>query len=150
MPSHAVGRRVHDSLEEERRSLSRAEQLLKSRGGNLPKVTMEVEGHQVELPGSAVQHLRRLVSRLARGQEVAVFTPQESLTTQEAAEILHVSRPYLIGLLDKGLIPYYRLRSHRRIRLEDLLAFRERFDAERHAALDELSRLSQEAGLYDE
>ncbi len=75
---------------------------------------------------------------------------QESLTTQEAADLLHVSRPYLIGLLDKGLIPYYRLRSHRRIRLEDLLAFREKFDAERHAALDELSRLSQEAGLYDE
>lgn len=150
MPSHAVSRRVHDSVEEERRSLSRAEQLLKSRGGNLPKVTMEVEGQQVELPGSAVQHLRRLVSRLARGQEVAVFTPQESLTTQEAAELLHVSRPYLIGLLDKGLIPYYRLRSHRRIRLEDLLAFRKRFDAERHAALDELRRLSQEAGLYNE
>ena len=73
-----------------------------------------------------------------------------TLTTQEVADSLHVSRPYLISLLDKGLIPYYRLKSHRRIHLEDLLAFRDEFDAERQKTLSELTRLSQEAGLYDE
>lgn len=150
MPARATSKHPPESAEDERRDLSRAEQLLKDRGGTLPRVTMDVEGQRVELPDSAILHLRRLISRLARGQEVAVYTPQESLTTQEAADLLHVSRPYLIGVLDRGLIPYHRLKSHRRIRLEDLQAFREKLDAERQEALDEMTRLSQEAGLYDE
>jgi len=145
-----VEKQVISDAERERRALSKAERLLRGRGKSAPRVSLSVQGQQVELPASVVNQLRRVISRLAQGREVAVFSPQETITTQEAADLLHVSRPFLIGLLDKGKIPFHRLGTHRRIRLEDLLAFRERFDAERKAALDRLAQLSQEAGLYDD
>ena len=71
------------------------------------------------------------------------------LTTQEAADYLGVSRPYFISLLDEGVIPYQRLRSHRRILLSDVEAYRQRRDAERRELLAEMTRESFRLGFYD-
>jgi excisionase family DNA binding protein len=70
------------------------------------------------------------------------------LTTQQACDLLNVSHPYLIRLLDQGAIPHTRTGAHRRIRAADVLAYMRRRDAERGEALDALSRMSQEFGLY--
>jgi excisionase family DNA binding protein len=78
-----------------------------------------------------------------RGQVVA-----SRLTTQQAADFLNVSRPYLIGLLEADEIPYRRVGTHRRIRFEDLREYRRRDDLKRLQAADELTQLSQELGLY--
>jgi excisionase family DNA binding protein len=70
------------------------------------------------------------------------------LTTQQAADFLNVSRPYLIGLLEASEIPYRMVGIHRRIRFEDLREYRRRDDLKRHQTADELTQLSEEPGLY--
>jgi excisionase family DNA binding protein len=101
-------------------------------------------GERTELPSSAVEALKLVIDALARGQSVTLVPHDKDLTSQEAADTLRVSRPHLIKLLDRGEIPFHRVGTHRRIRLEDVFAYRERRDAERAAALTELIRLSEE------
>ena len=81
---------------------------------------------------------------MAAGQTMTLMPHGKELTTQEAAEILHVSRPHLIRLLDDGRIPFHRTGTHRRILIQDVLAFREQRAAERRHHLDTLSALSRE------
>jgi excisionase family DNA binding protein len=92
----------------------------------------------------ALEGLRKVVEAMSRGESVTVIPHDKQLTSQEAAEILSVSRPHLIELLDRGELPFHRVGTHRRIKIEDALAYRERRDAERRAALAELTRLSEE------
>jgi excisionase family DNA binding protein len=109
-----------------------------------PYVVVGADGHHVELPASALEALRKVVEAMSRGESVTVIPHDKQLTSQEAAEILSVSRPHLIKLLDRGELPFHRVGTHRRIKIEDVLAYRDRRDAERDAALRELTRLSEE------
>jgi excisionase family DNA binding protein len=102
------------------------------------------DGERIELPPSAVEALKAVIDALMRGQSVTLISQDKELTSQGAADMLHVSRPHLIKLLDRGEIPFHLVGTHRRIRLEDVLAYQERRDAERDAALRELTRLSEE------
>lgn len=112
-------------------------------------ITLAGEGSEkVELDKQSVGLLQRFFSLLAAGDPLAIVPMSRQLTTQEAANILHVSRPYLIKLLEKGEIPYTRTGKHRRIRLDDLMAFRRKFDAKRMEAINHITQLSQELGVY--
>jgi excisionase family DNA binding protein len=91
---------------------------------------------RVELPAEVYQVLRQVVEALQEGLAVTVAPQTVKLTTQQAAELLGVSRPTVIKLLDENKIPFDRVGSHRRILLRDLLAYRERRRAEQYAALD--------------
>jgi excisionase family DNA binding protein len=73
----------------------------------------------------------------------------KEVTTQQAADLLNVSRQYLVRLLDEGRIPFRKTGKHRRLRIEDVLAFKEERDKNRRAGLRELSRLTQDFGGYD-
>ena len=87
------------------------------------------------------------MGELARGKSVSLIPMEAELTTNEAARQLKVSRPFLIGLLEKGEIPYRMVGTHRRIRFRDLCAYKEQNDRKRVDALEELSALDQEYGL---
>lgn len=99
------------------------------------------------VPRGAVELLARVLAHMAAGQGVSVVPAHAELTTQQGADLLNVSRPFLIGLLDAGEIEYRKVGKHRRIKAQSLLAYMARDDQERRETADELTRLNQEMGL---
>jgi excisionase family DNA binding protein len=105
------------------------------------------DGHQLEIPNSIYRVLVAAVAAMAQGNAVSIVPVHHELTTQQAAELLGVSRPHLVKLVDAGEIPHHKTGSHRRIYFEDLMRYRDARDAQRAAALRELTRKSAEYGL---
>jgi excisionase family DNA binding protein len=108
------------------------------------------QGSEIRLPHSILKVLVEVVHEMARGNAVRVMPIHAELTTQQAAELLNVSRPFLVSLLEQGEIKYRKVGTHRRILLEDLLVYKDRRDRERLSALDELAKEDQRLGLYEE
>ncbi len=107
------------------------------------------EGETVEIPESIRPTIRQLAQFAAENKAIFLTAVDKALTTQQAADILNVSRPYLIKLLDEGAIPYTVVGSHRRIQYDDLMAFHAVWYAERKQILAELTRQGEEMGGYD-
>jgi excisionase family DNA binding protein len=99
------------------------------------------------LPRGAVELLARILAHMAAGQAVSVVPSHAELTTQQAADLLNVSRPFLIGLLDAEQIEYRRVGKHRRVRADSLMDYKRKDDQHRRDVADELTGLSQEMGL---
>ena len=106
-------------------------------------------GEELPFPRPLQALLLQGMEAFLNGGAVVAVRLDEELTSNEAARFLNVSRPYLYRLLDEGKIPHTMIGSHRRIKFVDLLAFRQQRDTECAAALADLTRLSQEAGLYE-
>ncbi len=104
-------------------------------------------GAEITLPAAAFQMLQGVLSEMAQGHAVALLPLQAELTTQQAADLLRVSRPYLIGLLEDGKIPFRLVGQHRRVRLDDLLAYKRKDDEGRRRVADELTADAQELGM---
>ena len=102
-----------------------------------------------ELPARLARFVLEALSQIAQGNAIRLIQIRRELTTHEAADLLNVSRTYLIGLLDKGEIPYRLVGSHRRIGLVDLLAYREKNDRRRKEALASIAAEAQELKLYE-
>lgn len=101
----------------------------------------------VVVPREVAEVLARVLAHMAAGEGVTVLPAHAELTTQQAADLLNVSRPYLIKLLDNEAIAYRTVGTHRRISLDALLAYKRDDEQKRRKAADELSALSQELGL---
>jgi len=101
----------------------------------------------VKLPAPAVGLLLRILEEMARGNAVTIIPVHAELTTQEAADMLNISRPSLIQLLEDGKIEYRRVGTHRRVRFEALMKYKRKAYEERRAVLDELAAYDQELGI---
>jgi excisionase family DNA binding protein len=101
----------------------------------------------LQLPAPAVKMLVRILEEMARGNAVTLIPVHAELTTQEAADMLNISRPSLIQLLDEGKIEYRKVGTHRRVRFDALMAYKRQADTERRAALAELAAYDQEIGI---
>lgn len=116
-------------------------------GPSQVRLSVEDDGEELVVPRSAVELLARILAHMAAGHGVSVVPTHAELTTQQAADLLNVSRPHLIGLLDAGEIDYRKVGKHRRIKVSSLLEYMRADDHRRRAAADELSTLTQEMGL---
>lgn len=109
-----------------------------------------VSGEPIPVPESLFVVMARAVEFMARGDAVNVVPTGQELTTQQAADILNVSRQYVVRLVNEGRIPCTKTGAHRRLRVEDVLAFKAQRDRERGAGLDALTQLTEELGGYGE
>lgn len=100
----------------------------------------------LELPEPVVQMLLKILVHVAKGEAVAIVPSNKVLSTNEAADILNVSRPFLIGLLESGKIDHHMVGTHRRVLFRDLMDYKRKMHQERMNALDEMAELSQELG----
>lgn len=139
-------KRETELARQSRRSL--AEALRKSRSAESVRLASNGgEEEAVEVPASALRLLVSILNEMAEGRSVAIAPFEAEITTQEAADLLNVSRPFLVGLLEAGEIPFRKVGSRRRVRLKDVLAYKRRTDKRRAATLDELVREAQRLGL---
>lgn len=105
------------------------------------------QAHQVELPTSALRLLVDILSELAEGNAVKVVPIHAELTTQEAADMLNVSRPHLVKLLENGALAFHKTGKHRRIRFADLMVFKTEQDRASAQAMEALAKQAQELQL---
>ena len=114
------------------------------------EVDVTIHGHTrvVRLPRGLGEVLRQILASAAAGRPVAVMPAHAELTTQQAADMLNVSRPYLIKLVDDGLIEYRKVGTHRRVQASSVRDYQRQMELDSKKAADELTQVTEELGLY--
>lgn len=111
------------------------------------KLRVEDGVGELTVPRAAVEMLARILAHMGAGQSVSIVPANAELTTQQAADLLNVSRPFLIGLLQAGEIEYRTVGAHRRVKMPSLMDYLRRDNETRRSAADEITKMSQELGL---
>ncbi|HML13861.1 MAG TPA: helix-turn-helix domain-containing protein [Xanthobacteraceae bacterium] len=129
--------------QEESELATRASQVLAPKAQEELKIKLD-DGTELTLPKAATRLLHHILTQMSLGNAVTLFPIHAELTTQEAADYLNVSRPFLIKLLETNRIPFHMVGTHRRVKFTELEAFRRKSEQERRAAMQELVDQAQE------
>lgn len=142
---------VADDVAATSRRLDTLLQAVQGEPGAVEAVELEAtagnETLKLRVPFGALELLRDLLHEMGKGNAVTVLPHHAELTTQEAADLLNVSRPFVVKLIDEGKLPARKVGTHRRIRLEDVMDYQRADDEQRRKLADELTREAQEMGL---
>ena len=111
------------------------------------KIRIQESGTDITIPRKALKLLQFILSSMAQGKAVSLIPSDSEVTTQQAADMLNVSRPHLVKLLEQGALPFKKVGSHRRILLEDLLAYETKQTKQREHQLQLLADQAQELNL---
>ena len=111
---------------------------------------LTINGETIDLPPAVAEALLQVVDAMRRGLAVTVAPQDQRLTTQEAADMLGISRPTLVRMLEAGEIPFEKVRRHRRLFLTDVLEFRDRQRRAANEALSDMVADAQAMGAYDD
>ena len=114
-----------------------------------PEIEIEETEEKIRIPISALKFLARILKEISQGNPVSIVPIATEITTQAAAELLGCSRPHIVKLLESGKIPFNKVGKHRRIRYEDLVAYKKEMKALQRQKIQELMELDEDTGLYD-
>jgi excisionase family DNA binding protein len=140
---------TRDTAEQAKTAARELARFTTKRAPKVLAVKAEVGGREVsvDLPKEAIELLVEILGQMANGNAVTIVPVNAELTTQQAAEMLNVSRPFLVGLLVEGKIPHRLVGTHRRVRVADLLAYKQQDDELRKAVQAELTAEAEKLGL---
>lgn len=119
-------------------------------GGAGLKICDEAGKHEIELPAAIFKTLLKVLTEIGNGNTVAVIPVHSELTTSQAADLLNMSRPHLVKLIDEGALKCRMVGTHRKLYARDVLAYKDRMSHKRRTALSEMTALDEELGLYDD
>lgn len=143
---------IHEPIvarEDERREILSFERSLDLHRPGRPRL-VGADGQSMTLPDPLYRVLVEAARQLGDGNGVSILPYSHELTTQQAADLLNVSRPHLVSLLEGGVISFHKVGTHRRVYLKDLLEYKHRRDANRGSALQAMVDEAQETAIYDE
>ncbi len=114
-----------------------------------PKIEIEETKEKIKIPFRALQLLGDILKAMSEGKPISIVPVATEVTTQKAAELLGCSRPHLVKLLENGDIDYIKIGKHRRIKFEDVLAYKQKMKVQQKKHLIEIMNFDEEMGLYD-
>ncbi len=131
-------------------SLSRFTAALPGKQTHQVQLRLQASEEAIAVPRKALELLRIILAGMAQGQNISLVVAEEQVSTQQAADMLHVSRPHLVKLLEADALPFVRVGSHRRVRVADVLAYQAQQVAHRQHHLQLLAQQAQDLQLgYD-
>jgi excisionase family DNA binding protein len=114
-----------------------------------PEIEIEETEEKIRIPISALKLLARILKEISQGNPISIVPIATEITTQAAAEFLGCSRPHVVKLLEEGKIPYTRVGKHRRIKYEDLTAYKKKMKSIQKRRIQDLMDLDEDSDLYD-
>lgn len=147
----ASSSQLHLPTEEETRQAEESSRTL-AKYADAERVTVSLRAGKNQkdnliLPGHVLQILLDVLAEMAKGNAISLVPYHQEIGTQQAANILNVSRPHFVKLLESGEIPFHKVGSHRRVLLRDLLEYQQQLTQDRANTLDELAQLSQQNNM---
>ena len=150
--ANRVGLSDHDAELFAQASRLMSEALDRSRVRRVALIEEKTDGSdfaRLEIPSATLRLLSQVLALMARQQNFVLYPESSELTTKQAAELLGVSRPFLIGVLESGAIPHRKVGRHRRVLMKDVLSYKKTMQVNHRGALDQLVKASEDAGGYD-
>lgn len=145
--SECLERLLEESKFNEKEEIQRLKEFL---DGSVSKITFMKCGKRLEIPDAIHESLCQVMNAMASGQVFHLIPYDHHMTSQQAADFLNVSRPYLVKLLDQKIIPSIKVGAHRRVHVEDLINYKRQRDEQRTTLLAELAELHQSEGGYEQ